>query len=290
MGIVFIHYGFGWFSGLGWPAENVERSYIMEIAEVFAQYMEHLLAGKRCEAREMIRATLDRGVCGRKLIQYVIWPAMVQIERLHKEGKINRLLEHLATRINRMVADQVQAHLARNHKNGMRILVTCGDGEKEELGAQMIGDLFEAEGWGVWLLGSGVPNDEILELLGKLRPDVLCVYGTQPVGVPGVRGLIDLIRDIGAHEQMQVMVVGGVFNRAAGLDEEVRADLFATDAVEAIKTVLEHPVRIPRPDLPQPGRRRKRKVNRRSTSAKAKANAGSAKARKPRSRAMAKAS
>ncbi|MCD4700041.1 MAG: cobalamin-dependent protein [Phycisphaerae bacterium] len=259
----------------------------MEITEVFAQYMEHLLAGKRCEAREMIEATLDRGVCGRKLIQFVIWPAMVQIERLHGEGKINRLLEHLATRINRMVADQIQAHLARHPKNGMRILVTCGDGEKEELGAQMIGDLFEAEGWGVWLLGSGVPNDEILELLSKLRPDVLCVYGTHPVGVPGVRKLIDLIRDIGAHEQMQVMVVGGVFNRAAGLDEEVRADLFASDASEAIKTIQEHPVRIPRPDLPQPGRRRKRKPTRRSTSAKTKAKG---KVRKSRPRALAKAS
>ncbi|MDY7010273.1 MAG: cobalamin-dependent protein [Planctomycetota bacterium] len=263
----------------------------MEINEVFAQYMEHLLAGKRCEAREMIKATLDRGICGRKLIQFVIWPAMVQIERLYDEGKINRLLEHLATRINRMVADQVQAHLARNPKNGMRILLTCGDGEREELGAQMIGDLFEAEGWGVWLLGSGIPNDEILELLSKLRPDVLCVYGTQPVGVPGVRRLIDLVRDIGAYEQMQVMVVGGVFNRAVGLDEEIRADLFAADATEAIKTVLEHPVRIPRPDLPQPGRRRKRKAARRPARTRAKSRTRSnAKVRKSRPRAMAKAS
>ncbi len=232
----------------------------MQIAEVFAQYMEHLLAGKRCEARELITATLDRGVCARKLIKSVIWPAMVQIERLYTEGKVNRLLEHMATRINRMIADQVQAHLARSQKNGMRLLVACGDGEKEELGAQMIGDLFEAEGWGVWLVGAGVPNDETLELLGKLRPDVLCLYGTQPSGVPSVRKLIDKIREIGAHEQMQVLVVGGVFNRAAGLDEEIRADLSAPDAAEALKTVLEHPVRIPRPDLPQPGRRRKRKT------------------------------
>ena len=277
-----------WLRAVWWRLPTIRQKrkvMIMEIAEVFAQYMEHLLAGNRCEAREMITATLDRGLCGRKLIQSVIWPAMVQVERLYDEGKINRLLEHLATRINRMVADQVQAHLARNPKNGMRLLVSCGDGEREELGAQMIGDLFEAEGWGVWLLGSGVPNDEILELLGKLRPDVLCIYGAQPVGVPSVRRLIDLIRDIGAHEQMQVMVVGGVFNRAVGLDEEVRADLFAADAAEAIKTVMEHPVRIPRPDLPQPGRRRKRKHARCSTNAKTRI-----RIRKPRPRALAKAS
>ena len=231
----------------------------MEIAEVFAQYMEHLLAGNRAEAREMIEATLDRGVSARKIIQYVLWPAMVQIERLYGEGKINRLLEHMATRINRMIADQIQAHLARKPKNGMRLLVVCGEGEMAELGAQMISDLFEAEGWGAWFLGSGVPNDEILELLRRLRPDVMCIYGTLPSEVPAVRRLIDTIREIGAYEQMQILVVGGVFSRASGLDEEVHADLFANDPREALKTVLEHPVRIPKPDLPQPGRRRKRK-------------------------------
>lgn len=231
----------------------------MEIAEVFAQYVEHLFAGKRCEARQLLEATLDRGVSARKLIQFVVWPAMEQTEKLYRQGRIGRLEEHMASRINRMVADQLQAHFARRPKNGMRLVVICGDGEIEELGAQMTADLFEGEGWSVWFLGSGVPNDEILEMLGRVKPDVLCIYGTQATGVPNVRRLIETTREIGAYEQMQILVTGGVFNRAQGLDEEVRADLFAPDARQALKTVQEHPVRIPKPDLPQPGRRRKRK-------------------------------
>jgi methanogenic corrinoid protein MtbC1 len=231
----------------------------MEIAETLAQYLEHLFAGKRCEARELIRATLDRGVSARKLLQLVIWPSMEQVEHLYREGRISRLMEHMATRINRLIADQLQGHLGRDPKHGLRLVVICGDGEIEELGAQITGDLFEAEGWSVWFLGSGIPNDEILEMLAKTRPDVLCVYGTQPSGVPNVRKLIDTIRDIGAHDQMQVLVLGGVFNRAAGLDEEIRADLYAQDARGALDIVHEHPVRIPRPDVPQPGRRRKRR-------------------------------
>ena len=232
---------------------------VMEISEVFAQYLEHVFAGKRCAARELVQGTLDRGVGARKLIQLVVWPAMEQTQELYRDGRINRLEEHLASRINRMIADQLQAHLARKPKNGMRLVVTCGDGEIEELGAQMTCDLFESEGWGVWFLGSGVPNDEVMELLGKVKPDVLCIYGTKPAGVPNVRRLIDTIREIGAYEQMQILVAGGVFNRAGGLDEEVRADLFAPDARQALKIVQEHPVRIPKPDLPQPGRRRKRR-------------------------------
>ena len=231
----------------------------MEIAEVFAQYLEHVFAGKRCEARELVQATLDRGVCARRMIQSVVWPAMEQIEKLYRVGKVNLVQERMASRINRMIADQLQARLARRPKNGMRLVVICGSGEMEELGAQMTADLFEGEGWSVWFPGSGIPNDETLELLSKVKPDVLCVYGTQPGSVPEVRRLVDMIRQIGAHEQMQILVVGGVFNRAGGLDEEIRADLSARDAKRALAVVHEHPVRIPKPDFPQPGRRRKRK-------------------------------
>jgi methanogenic corrinoid protein MtbC1 len=231
----------------------------MKIAELFKQYLEHLFAGKRCEARELIYAAQDRGVAARKLLVKVIWPAMEQVERLYREDELPRISEHMATRINRMIADQLHGMLAREPKHGRRMVVLCGEGEGEELGAQIVADLFEAQGWTVWLLGSGVPNDEVLQFIGKVTPDVLCIHGTRPPEVPTVRKLIELIREVGICPDMQVMVVGGVFNRAEGLAEEIRADLYATDCREAMKSVEEHPVRVPRPDLPEPGRRRKRR-------------------------------
>jgi len=231
----------------------------MTMAEIFTQYLEHLLNGCRAEARELIFGAQDRGVATSKLLKAVIWPAMVQIEKLYREDRISRITEHMATRINRSLADQLQVYLRREPKTGRRLIVTCGDGEIEELGAQITADLFEAEGWTVWFLGAGVPNDEILQFVGEIHPDILCIYGTQPAGVPDARKLIELIREIGVCEQMQILAVGGVFNRADGLAEEIGADLFATSAEQALRTVEAHPVRVPKPDVPQSGRRRKRK-------------------------------
>ncbi len=240
----------------------------MTTAELFKQYLEHLFAGKRCQARELLFAAQDRGVAASKLLKHIIWPAMDQVDKLYRGHHISLITEHMATRINRMLADQLQAMLAREPKHGRRLVVVCGDGEGEELGAQITADLFEAKGWSVWFLGSGVPNDEILQFVGRIEPDILCVYGTKPAGVPGVRQLITMIREVGICEQMQVLTMGGVFNRADGLADEVRADLFAETVSKALQVVEDHPVRIPKPDVPEPGRRRKRK--RKSTNAKAK--------------------
>ncbi len=231
----------------------------MEIIEVFKQYLEHLFAGKRCEAREVMMAAEDRGVSARTLVLNVVWPAMEQIEKLYADGQIDRITEHMATRINRMIADQMQGFMARKPKNGRRIVIVCGEGESSELGAQIMADLFEVDGYHVWFLGAGVPEDEILQLVGRLDPDVLLTHGASPKGVPGIRRLVDTIRDINAVPNMQILVSGGVFNRAEGLAEEIRADLFGHSARETLRLVEEHPIRIPQPDVPQPGRRRKRK-------------------------------
>ena len=149
-----------------------------------------------------------------------------------------------------------------------------------ELGAQITADLFGAQGWSVWFLGSGVANDEILELINDVQADILCIYGAQPRGLPGIRQLIQTIREIGAHEDMQVLVGGGVFNRAEGLADEVKADLLASSIEEALEVVENHPVRIPKPDVPERGRRRKRK--------KRQAPAATRKTLKPRRRATVK--
>lgn len=231
----------------------------MTTAELFKQYLEHLFAGKRFEAREVVLSAQDRGVPAAKLLKQIIWPAMEQVGQLYREDRIPRVVANLAARINRLAADQLQGYLARKPKSGQRMIVVCGEGELEELGAQIISDLFEAEGWQVWFVGSGVPDDEILQLIGKLEPDLLCIYGSQPADVPGIRKLIEFVREVGVCEQMQILVTGGVFNRAEGLADEIKADLFASDIQGTLKTVEDHPVRVPKPDVPEPGRRRKRK-------------------------------
>ena len=237
----------------------------MTISDVFKQYLEHLFCGKRCEARELIFAAQDRGVPAKKLLKSVIWPAMEQVDKLYRDNQISQVVEHMATRINRMLADQLQGLLARRPKKGKRMIVVCGKGEVDELGAQIVADLFEASGWSIWFLGSGVPNDEVLQLAGTVRPDVLTVYGAQPRDVPAIRKLIELFREVNPCKDMQILVAGGVFNRAEGLADEILADLSAGTISEALRTVEEHPVRIERPDVPQPGRRRKRKAKARTT-------------------------
>jgi methanogenic corrinoid protein MtbC1 len=179
---------------------------------------------------------------------------MAEIDTLYRDHRINDITVNIATRINRTLVDQLQSKLPRRETRHKKMVMTCAQGEPEELGAQMCADLFESDGWEVKFLGGGIPEDEIVEFVGIEQPDVLLIYGTKPSGAPGVRRMIDQIHDIGACPQMQIMLAGGVFNRAEGLWEEIGADLFAPTAKEALKIALtDH-----RADLD--GRKRKKRL------------------------------
>jgi len=228
---------------------------------VVDEYVAPLLAGYRVTCRELVQQQLEQVDDPTTLYHTLLWPAMERVEKLYRSDRINTAAEHMATRINRSIADQIQARMVRQAANGQRILIACADQEPEELGAQMTADLFESRGWDVYFLGGGVPNDELLSLVGQLRPDLLLIFGTQPGGVPGVRKLIDLIREIGVSPTMNIMVSGGVFNRADGLWKEVNADLFARSAQEALLLAAGAEPRKPefkKPGVPKKRRRRRR--------------------------------
>ncbi len=231
----------------------------METVELFKQYLEQLFAGKRTGARELLFDAHDRGYGADKLLTNIVWLAMEQIDKLHRQGHITTIVEHMATRINRMVADQLHSVLNRKPKDGRRIVIFCGDDEAGELGAQMSADLFEMEGWTVWFVGAGIANDDALRFLGDVEPDVLLIYGSLPSEVPNVRKLIALIREVGVCENMQVMVCGGVFSRVEELAEEIKADLYAKNIRHALELSERFPDRIPQDDVLEPGRRHKRK-------------------------------
>jgi methanogenic corrinoid protein MtbC1 len=233
----------------------------MPSTALLAQYMESLLAGNRKRCREFMQQQLENQRDVTQIYGKLLWPSMEEVDRLFRADRINTATEHMATRINRCIADQLQLHLHRMPTNGKKVIITCADHEPEELGAQMSADLFESRGWQVTFLGGGVPNDEILNLVGTLRPDVLLIFGTEPTGVPQVRALVDMIRGVSACPTMNIMISGGVFNRAEGLWKEVHADLFASNAAEAIplaERAKPREAQIVIPGAPKHRRRRRR--------------------------------
>ena len=223
---------------------------------VLERYLDTLLRGDRKRCRTVIEETLQSGIPANSVYVDVIWPIMVEIEKLFRSDKVTSAQEHLATRINRTIVDQLQNKLPRRPSKDKKIAVCCAPEELQELGAQIMADLFESDGWQVKFLGGGLTNDDILAYINEYAPDILLIYGTAPKQAPDVRRLIDTIRTINAWPNMRIMLSGGLFGRAEGLWQEIGGDLFADTPIEALRVASED--RPIEPELAAVNNQRKR--------------------------------
>ncbi len=225
--------------------------------DVLARYLEALLHGDRGACRSVVEETMQTGVPANSIYLHLIWPVMVEIERLIRRDKITSVQEHLATRINRTIVDQLQNKLPRRPAKHKKAAVCCAREELQELGAQIIADLFESDGWQVRFLGGGLTNDDVFAFINEYAPDVLLIYGTAPKQAPDVRRLIDRIRGVNAWPDMRIVVSGGLFNRAEGLWEEIGADGFAPTAAEVLQVAADES-QVANPDRRTVNRRKRR--------------------------------
>jgi len=233
----------------------------MDYERTMQRYLEALLEGERRQARSVIEEILQKGIPAITVYSDIIWPIMEEIEILRRSERISPVQEHLASRINRTIVDQLQNKLPKRPTKNKKIVVCCSDSELQELGAQITADLFESNGWEVKFIGGGLTNDELLEFVNSYAPDILLVYGTAAKQAPYIRRLIDTIRSVNAWPNMRIMLSGGVFNRAEGLWDEIGADLFAESALKAVQ-ILENENNLKQP-VNQTGSRsgKRRKTN-----------------------------
>jgi len=196
-----------------------------------------LVSGDRPGARTVVDEALEADCPAEMIMANLFWPTLQQVNNLHRNDQLSELSYHMATRLLRGMVDQMQPRLRTQDANGMKVLVTCGEEEAEEMAAQMASDLLEAAGYEVLFAGGGIANDELVSQLGEMQADKLVIFGALPATVPQTRLLIDRLHEIGMCPNVQVIVGGGVFNRAEGLAEEIGADLWASEPSELVSAI-----------------------------------------------------
>ena len=81
-----------------------------------------LLRGDRKSSRCVVEQTLQSGTPANSVYVDFIWPIMVEIENLFRSDRITAAQEHLATRINRTIVDQLQNKLPRRTNRNKKIV------------------------------------------------------------------------------------------------------------------------------------------------------------------------
>ena len=231
----------------------------MSIDKDVEQLMEICLRGDRREVRSYVDMCLA-GHPADELLVGVILPAIAKAELIAREDRatvsaLNVMLQSL-----RIVVGSLLTRLSAEVGGGepaLNILVYSGSGDSEQLQGEIMTAVLECDGHRVRFAGGGVPADEILSDVGRCDPDVLLLFASAAADAPAIREVIDTIRDIGARPDMQIVIGGGVFDRAPGLAEEIGADLWTDEPAMLRQAIVEEHAQRAIPEQRTVGRNRR---------------------------------
>lgn len=207
------------------------------LRDLLERYLVLQLAGERGAARELIvRDGLEAGLSVADLYQHVLQPAQYRVGELWQANQIGVAREHLATAVTASVLVEAAAAAPRAPSSGMRVLVACVEGELHDLGARMVADLLELDGFAVRFLGADVPTDSLLAIIGEERPRLLVLSVTMAERLVQLRAAVARVRQV--HGSRVVIFVGGqALDWVPDLARTVDVDLAARDALSTLEAV-----------------------------------------------------
>lgn len=213
----------------------------MDTQKAYDAYLTAVLKPDKSRCHSIISAAVRAEMPVVDIYHKILYPVMVQIGELWQLNKISVAQEHLATAITQNIISSFYPTLLQSIKDRKEVkgnvLVACPGNELHELGARMLSDVWELEGWDVTYLGSNIPPHFIAETLSHGGFDVLGLSCALSFNVRFVQETIDKLKEVKQFDG-SVIVGGRIFNVDPALQNYVAADYYGKDFYEAI-TILE---------------------------------------------------
>ena len=202
--------------------------------ELATKYLNVLLRGDRHSSSQLILEAVAHGASVKDIYLNVFQPCQQEIGRLWQMNQVSVAQEHFCTIATQMVMSQLYPHIFAAKKTGHRLVATSVGGELHEIGVRMVADFLEMDGWDTYYLGANTPTESILLAIEEREAEVVAISATISFHVSKVTELIENIHSSLSHLPVKLMVGGYPFNISSGLWQQVGADGYARNALEAV--------------------------------------------------------
>jgi methanogenic corrinoid protein MtbC1 len=175
-------------------------------------------------AEQMITSTDEL----RSFYEHVLRHALYTVGTLWERNELTVAEEHQATAVVGRITSHLYARFVGVPQSKGTAIVTAAPNEFHEVGARMVADVLEFDGWDVTFLGANFPVEGLLELLRRYQPFLLALSVATPFNLDRSRELIAAIRSQPEFSSLKILVGGLAFSIVPHLWQEFDADGYAT--------------------------------------------------------------
>lgn len=204
-----------------------------QLPEDVSLYLQAALVGDRKAALGIALERVGEGDDVPAVYDDLLQPAQYEVGRRWELNAISVAEEHTATAVTQYILSQLYGRIEVPEPFRGRAVVTGVEGELHQIGAHMVADVLESDGWNTRFLGTQMPHRDILGVIESHGPRIVGISATLLPNLPAVRALIDAIRER-TPERTRILVGGGAFRSRADFWTEIGADGYGRDLREAV--------------------------------------------------------
>ncbi|NUM37108.1 MAG: cobalamin B12-binding domain-containing protein [Candidatus Brocadiae bacterium] len=164
----------------------------------------------------------------------IVQHCMQQIGIMWEKGEISVAKEHLATAIVTYVVSIFYTLKPYYQSARGKALVTAAPNELHQLGAWMVADLLELDGWQIRYLGANTPSQELIDMLVSFKPHLLFISVTMPSNVQHAKEIIEKMKQNSILQNIKTIIGGLAISNSPDIWKDIKADAVGLTAKDAI--------------------------------------------------------
>lgn len=197
-------------------------------------YFSALLEARRTSALAAVEEAIERGLPLIDIYIDILADSLHKIGRLWEMNQISVAQEYIATAITQFVLASIYPRISPCEPLRGSMIVTGVCGELHQIGAHLMADAMEANGWDVRFLGSNFPTSAILKAIEQSDAKVMCVSTTLLSNLPAAADLIRAVRSRFGVNAPAIAVGGTAFRYAPDFGWDIGPLTRITDLRNAV--------------------------------------------------------
>ncbi|SHF24847.1 cobalamin B12-binding domain-containing protein [Alkalibacter saccharofermentans] len=197
-------------------------------SELRIAYLEALIKSQTREAHDVINEAKKQGLSLMDIYEEILAKVMVETGDLWHKNIITIDKEHYITSVTQSVLSGFYDEIFSKPRKNKRIVSCAVGSELHEMGARMLSDMFEYQGWDSYYLGAALPEASILEAIKEHQPDIVALSVTMPLYLPTCENIVKAVKE--KYPSVKIAVGGQAFKNTEKLWEMWNVDYYSATA------------------------------------------------------------
>lgn len=184
--------------------------------DLYLRFLDALLKGDRAACTLMVKELLSDNIDVKTLYIDLFQRSLYEVGNLWEQHKVSVTVEHIATAIVEHLLSIVYPVLISNIDNDSYgggdkkvFMMSCVADEYHKVGARMVADIFELNGWESRYSGGNTPTDDLIPTVDGLKPDCMGLSLSIYSNLPKLMKTLDALRS--SFPNLDILVGGQAF-------------------------------------------------------------------------------